>query len=196
MNPRNWFRRNKTTAESIEDSRAISKYLRIGQFSLIGLVLAYVVWASFVARYPIKLPLLPFLPAFVVIFGAFSLGWAIGWIPSRIRRWRMKRDNHRLHERVGELEKSLGIAKTSQNPTVFPDRDPEVSRQQQKDAHNEDADNIVVKEVTEATTEAVLEEVVEEIPPEETAASDAVDSPTDTSDDNDPTVSQESKEAS
>lgn len=170
MNPLNWFRRNKTTDESIEDSRQISTVLRVIQAILILLVVAYAVYALFFSADLTQLPLLPALPSGWVVLGSFVIGWGIAWIPSRVRRWRMQRDNDRLSKRVEDLEKSLGINKADGKRTLLPDRDPEVSRQQRRG--DDDADNILAQEAETVVSSA--EEVAENVPESFAAKEDVV----------------------
>lgn len=157
MNPLNWFRPNKTTDESIEDSRQITKILRFVQIALLLLVIIYVAYTLFFSDNFTKLPLLPEIPSAWIVFGSFAMGWAIAWIPARIRRWRMQRDNNRLSKRVEDLEKSLGINQRKGKRTLFPDRDPEISRQQQHTY--DDADNILAQEAQAVASH--VEEVAE-----------------------------------
>ena len=75
---------------------------------------------------PTLLSLPFFLPAppALVLAVALLLGWAIGWIPSRIVAWRRSREVARLERRVADLEQHVPSYERAriQAAPVIPDR--------------------------------------------------------------------------
>lgn len=96
---------------------------------LVGVALGLVVLAVYLVLIHANNPqtiLLPFivpLPTTAVLVLALLLGWGLGWLPSRLRFWRLLRENRQLKRRVEELEHHLpSYSAPRPAAPVIPDR--------------------------------------------------------------------------
>lgn len=84
------------------------KSVRIVRVILIVALAAYL-WLFHTAnRQQVELPILstilPPLPVAYVVAAALIIGWAVGFVPARLRVWRRGRELSKLRARVAELE--------------------------------------------------------------------------------------------
>lgn len=97
------------------------KALRILQVVLLLLVLSYLLVLHNENPYNVLLPFLPNLPAAVTIALALLLGWLIGWLPTKMRMWRVKRERDQLSRELRRLRGEPDA--TSTTAAVTPARD-------------------------------------------------------------------------
>ncbi|MEZ4608529.1 MAG: LapA family protein [Deinococcales bacterium] len=102
--------------------------MRIIQIAALFIFLLYLVLAFYrTTPSSITLPFLLPLPSAVAVFGGFILGFLLAWVPARVRRYRLTRENYRQQKRIEDLERTLGIPAKGAG-AVIPDRDPEAAK--------------------------------------------------------------------
>jgi uncharacterized integral membrane protein len=99
------------------------KALRIAQVIALVLVAVYVLLFHNANPGTVDMPLLPAMPPALLVATVAVVAWLIGWLPGRLRIWRLERKLAAAHAERDSLSTDLAHARRAEpSDPIIPDR--------------------------------------------------------------------------